>query len=146
MFKAKNFMLKALPYGASCTAGLGFYGLGLLTTGDFKNLLMNISAALFAIPVILFFYEIIKSASESKLNKEIFEYGKMQVDREALGIIHQLMKIVYPLDTVDRTFKGITNFLALSKEELRNILMDNEYFGFQILRTWDVYEANLEHI
>lgn len=146
MFRTKNLALKALPYVISCVAGAGFYFLGLLATGDFRNLLMNISAALLAIPVILFFYEIVKSVSERRLNKEIFEYGKMQVDREAMGIVHQLMKIFYPLETIDFTFKNINKFMSLSKDEIRNVLKSNEYFGFQVLRSWDAYEENLENV
>ncbi len=131
----------------TCLAGFGFYFLGeLLSDGDLKNLLMNISAALFAIPVILFFYETIKGLSENKLNKEIFEYGKMQVDREAMGVISQLMKTLYPLEQADRTFKGFNKFLTLSKDEIRENLIINEYFGFQVFRAWDSYQENLENI
>ncbi len=142
----KKFFYRALPYVVSCLAGIGFYTLGLLTDGDIKNLLMNISATLVAIPVILFFYEIIKSSSESKLNKEIFEYGKMQVDREAMGIISQLIKILYPLEQTDRTLQGFSKFLVLSKNDIRNILTENEYFGFQVFRVWEAYQTNLENI
>ena len=107
---------------------------------------MNISAALFAIPVILFFYELIKGISDSRLNGEIFGYGKMQVDREVLGIAHQLMKILYPFEDISFGPASINNFLSLSKEDIQNILVKNEYFGFQVLRSWEVYEEKLEGV
>src|SRR5205823_1991107 len=87
-------------------------------------------------------YDIIKEFSDRRLTQEIFAYGKMQVDREVMGIINQLMKIVYPLEKVEFTFKGINAFLPHSKKEIRTILVSNEYFGFQVLRSWYVYRCH----
>lgn len=144
--KLKRILLKLAPYLASLLAAILFYIIGLSTESEnFKNLLINISSTFFAIPLIYLFYQIAKNYSESKLNKEIFDYAKLQVDTEILVLLNILYKIVYPLET-QSSFDKINKFLSIDKKEIKKILSKNEYLGFQIFKSLDINEENLHEI
>lgn len=100
----------------------------------------------FAIPLIYLCYQVIHNRSQKRLNKEAFEYRKMEVDREILSIINQLQKIVYPLEERDFSTKGISEFLSIGKHHLKEVLSKNEYLGFQIFKKWEVSEDNLHKV
>jgi len=116
--RLKKLSYKSLPFLASLLAGLLFYFLGLRLNDDLKGLFYNISAAFLAIPFLYLFYELTQKFSNRKLNKEINDYLKMQVDREILSIINQLVKIVYEYGNQNFSLKGIFNFLNLKKDEI----------------------------
>lgn len=142
----KKDLLRVLPYCASILAGLFFLFIGLNLNEDIKSLFISISAAFFAIPLIYVFYQVAQNLSQKRLNKEIFDYAKMQIDREILSIINQLQKIVYPLGERDLAPAGVSKFLSLEKDALKKVLSKNEYLGFQVLKKWDVSEEGLHEI
>jgi len=142
----KKTLFKVFPYFASILAGLLFYFIGIKLGENFKGLLINISAAFFAIPFIYLFYKTAHKFSKKKLNKEIFDYAKMQVDREILSIVNQLSKIVYPLEERDMSLKGINNFLSIKKDEIKEYVSKKEYLGFQVFKKWEVSEEKLHEI
>jgi len=141
----RKAFFKIFPYLSSILAGVIFYLLGIQSK-DFRDLFVNISAAFIAIPFIYFFYQIAEKYSKKKLNKEIIDYAKMQIDREVLSSINQLSKIVYPIEERDFTLKGINKFLSLKRDDLKKIISEKEYLGFQIFKKWDVIENNLHEI
>ncbi len=146
MMRLKKNLLKASPYFAAILAGFIFYFVGLELSGNIKGLFVSISAAFFAIPLIYLFYQVAQNLSKKRLNKEIFDYAKMQVDRAILSIINQLQKIVYPLEEREFSTTGINKFLSLEKDVIKEILSKNEYLGFQIFKKWEVSEENLNAV
>lgn len=142
----RKTLLKSLPYLAAMVTGLIFYFLATVVDGKYYDLLINIAAAFFAIPLLYFFYETAKYFSRKKLNKEILDYAKMQVDRELLSILNQLQKIVYILEEKDFSNETINRFLSLKKEEIRNQLKENEYLGFQVFKHWEISEKGLHEL
>jgi len=144
--RIKKNLLKILPYLVSILAGLLFYFSGLKLSGNIKGLFINISAAFVAIPLIYLFYQVAQNLSKRRLNKEILDYAKMQVDREVLSIINQLHKIVYSLEEKEFSTTGINKFLSLEKDELKELLAENEYLGFQVFKKWEISEENLHNI
>ena len=144
--KIRKTFLRVFPYLTSILAGLLFYLIGIRLSENFKGLFVSISAAFLAIPFIYLFYQVAQKFSKKKLNKEISDYAKMQIDREILSIINQLSKIVYPLEERDRTLKGIDNFLSIKGGNIKKNISKKEYFGFQVFKKWDVSESNLHEI
>ena len=136
---------RQFPYLSSILAGVIFYLLGIQSK-DFRDLFVNISAAFIAIPFIYLFYQVAEKYSKKKLNKEIIDYAKMQIDREVLSLIIQLSKIVYPIEERDFTLKGINKFLSLKRDDLKKIVSKKEYLGFQVFKKWDIVENNLHDI
>ena len=145
----KKAFIKLWPYLICLLTGVGilFIGSGLKKDyAEYKALLQNISAAFIAIPLLYFIYELSKRSSKKKLTKELFNYAKMQVDRELLTIVRQLTKIVQPYNLHDFSFKGLNSFLSFTEEQIKNILKNNKYLGFQIFRHWSVSQKALESI
>ena len=144
MFKKK--LLKSIPYFAAIITGGIFYFLALTVGGKTYDLFINVSAAFFAIPLLYFFYETAKSYSHKKLNREIFDYAKMQVDRELLPILNQLQKIVFTLEEKDFSNEAVNKFLSCEKEYLESKLQANRYLGFQVFKHWQISETGLHDL
>ena len=133
MFKKLSY--KLLPYIVALCTGFFIYYFAVEQNGEIKDLLINISAAFFAIHLIYLFYEIIKFFFHKKLRKEIFDYIKMQIDREVLSILNQLQKTIFPLGE-KRPFsnKVVNDTLSLNSREIQGIIKSNKYLGFKILK------------
>lgn len=142
----KKVLLKSLPYLAAIFTGGIFYFLANKMAPNYYDLLINISAAFFAIPLLYLFYETAKSFSHKQLNREIFDYAKMQIDRELLSILNQLQKIVYALDKKDFSNNEINKFLSYQKNEIDSQIKQNKYLGFQIFKNWEISERGLHEI
>lgn len=142
----KRLFFKLLPYFSSMLAGFLFYLVAIKMSGNLKNLFIGVSAVFFAIPFVYLFYQTAQRFSKKKLNKEIFDYAKMQIDREILAIVNQLSKNVYSLEEKDFSFKGINDFLSTTKDNIRENISNNEYLGFQVFKKWEVTESNLHEI
>jgi len=141
-----RLLLKIWPYTASLITGYLLYIVGSKMEGDAKGLVQNISAAFVAIPCLYVIYELAQRFSTKRLNKEIFEYGKMLIDREALSIVSQLIKSVYSYETRDTSFQGIRTFLSLEKINVKGIIEQTKYLGFQAFKAWIVTENKLHEI
>jgi len=141
-----RLFFKIWPYCACLIAGYLLYSVGIIMDGDTKVLVQNIAAAFVAIPCLYVIYEVAQRFAQKRLNKEIFDYGKMIVDREALSIIAQLIKTVYPYETRDTSFQGIQTFLSLEKINVKGLIEESEYLGFQAFKNWIVTEKKLHEI
>jgi len=141
-----RLLLKIWPYTVALITGYLLYILGNIMEGDAKGLVHNISAAFVAIPCLYVIYELAQRFSQKRLNKEIFEYGKMLIDREALSIVSQLIKSVYSYETRDASFQGLQTFLSLEKINVKGLIEQTKYLGFQAFKTWTVTENKLHEI
>ncbi len=139
-------LLKSLPYFAAIIAGVSFYLGAIFLNEIFHDLFINISATFFALPLLYFSYETAKNFSHKRLNKEIFNYAKMQIDSELLSLLNQLQKIVYTLEERQFSEEAINKFLSLTKKEVEKQLNRNEYLGFQIFKHWEVNEKGLHEL
>lgn len=142
----KKILLKSLPYLAAIIVGAIFNFFANVLNSDYYDLLINISATFFAIPLLYFFYETAKSFSHKRLNSVIFDYAKMQIDRELLSILNQLQKVVYAFVEKDFSNEGVNKFLSFQKNEIENQIKQNKYLGFQIFKDWEVSEKGLHKI
>jgi hypothetical protein len=147
LMKIKRFSLRVLPYIVTILVGLIFYACSQQTADEnFKALLINISAAFSVIPLLYLFYQLINNFFQRRLTKEIYEYAKMQVDREILSIISHLGKIILSPETKRLSFEDIDNFLSLNLADIERIISKKEFLGFRLLKKWEVQENNLHEI
>lgn len=142
----KKLSIKLLPYLAAVITGALFYYMSKELNQKYSDLLLNISASFFAIPLLYLFYETAKSFSHKQLNKEIFDYAKMLIDKELLSILNQLQKVVYTLDKKDLSNQAINKFLSLEANEIEHQINNNKYLGFQIFKHWEISEKELHEI
>ena len=142
----RNIILKTLPYTAALISGLIFFAIGNEFKTTLRSLFHNISAAFFAVPLLFLFYELAKSFSNRKLNKEIYDYIKLQVDTEVLSITNKIFKIVYGYDYTGLSNADICVFLTIDKSTLTSLLENKTLLGFQILKDWEQNELALQKL
>ena len=79
----------------SSIAGIILYFSAGKTANNLNSIIINLSATLFAIPIIYVFYQFFVGLSEKRLRKEIYDYSKVLIDTEALAVLNQLGKFLY---------------------------------------------------
>ncbi len=141
----KNF-LRFLPYGTSILFGLIIYFIGIYLNDNLKSLFVNVSAAFLSIPLLFLFYEVFRKFSHRRLNKEIYNYAKLQIDSEVLSILSRLTKLVYPVELQDLSINSLNRFIWIPMEELHKLLLESQYLGFQIYNKWDKCEKYFEDV
>lgn len=139
----KKLFWYILPYLTSILSGVGIFYLSFSFNENIKNLLINISAALFAIPLIYLFYQSINYLSKRHLNREIYNYAKWKIDRNIFSIIHQISKS-YIVEINNNGFIETSIFNELNKEILYNKISSQTYLGFQVFKKLDNLERVLE--
>ena len=142
----KRWLLAVYPYIICVLAGISIFVAAYVSEGLISGLFLNMSAALFVIPCVFVLYESTKKASERRLNKELFEYAKKQIDTEILSVISQLIKSLYPYDETGISEKRVRSLLKIDLEDLKKTLADNEYLGFQVLKDWSNSIRNTKRI
>jgi len=142
----KIIIFKIIPYLACIFVWVLIYLWSTCSEWNLRDLLINISAAFLVIPLLYVFYEVVKSFSEKKLNVEILDYAKMQVDSNILSIMNQLEKIIFPKKKVGTTWYNLSMLLSLKKENIENTLSISEYLGFQVFTQWDINEKWLHEL
>jgi hypothetical protein len=142
----KKTLIKLIPYIISIIIGLLLYRYGVKQNDNLKGLLINISSSFLSIPLLFLFYEHIKDKSHKKLSKELFDYGKMQIDKEVLSIVNHVSKIIYTYEQRDNSFKGISETIQLSKDEIKDIVSSNQYLGFQVLKSYELNENKFHDV
>lgn len=142
----KKYCLITLPYIVCIIASLAFFFFGNAFDSNIKSLMHGIAGSFLSIPILYLIYELSKDFSRRKLNKKLFDYAKMQIDRDVLSIINQLMKFVLTYDDVSLSPENVQHFLSQTKNEIANTLKKSEYLGFQVFKNWSITERNITTI
>lgn len=138
--------LRILPYAACIAAACLFYVAATFLTGNLQGLVLNVSAAFLSIPFLFLIYEVSRSFAHKRLNKEIFDYAKMMLDRQMLSIINQLSKLIYQYDKRDASLIGVGALFKLGPQEIRAEIGASNYLGFQVFKNWAASEGELHDI
>jgi len=142
----RKILLKSIPLFSVTTIGGLVYLFATNSNGQFHDLLINVSASFFAIPLMFFFYDLTRASANKKLNTEIMLYSKLLVDKEVLTIINQLSKITSPYEMHNFSFDGIKNYLKLNKENIQYQLMHSIILGFQVKKNWHFVDKNIKDL
>ncbi len=142
----KKWFIKIFPFGICIITGSVIFICSNITENLISDLLLNIAAAFFVIPILYVLYDITRKASERHLSKELHEYLKMQIDTELLTILSQLIKSIYSYDIVGVHEKRINDFLRCSQVDIKQQISTNTYIGFQVLKDWSVSISNTKRI
>ena len=142
----KRIIIKILPYLSVIVIAIILFLIGIHSNENVKNVLLGISGTFISIPLLFLFYEAITNYSNKKVNKEIFDYVKVQVDTILLSIISQLIKMIYDIENQTKTLNDFKKFLNLEKVDLRNAIIKENKIGFQVLKEFDINEDNLHKL
>ncbi|MGD9639401.1 MAG: hypothetical protein AB7U85_10185 [Alphaproteobacteria bacterium] len=142
----KKQTLMLIPYISSFLLGFLFFKLSLIISNDdYKSIISSISASFISIPILFLGYDSIKSISSKKLNKEIFDYAKVHIDKEFLSSLNKIHKIIYPNE--ERTFSNLEKMLHIqSPEIIKQQIQDKKILGFTILKQWEEEQKKIEDI
>jgi len=135
--RIKRTLIRSFPFLISSIAGIILYFSAGKTANNLNSIIINLSATLFAIPIIYVFYQFFVGLSEKRLRKEIYDYSKMLIDTEVLAVLNQLGKFLYPNYEFQLNPKSIKNICELSKQDLVKIISKGEYLGFQVKKNWE---------
>ncbi len=141
----KRLAYHILPFLTSIVSAIILFYFSMeYASGDIKDLLINISATLFAIPIVYSVYELIQNLTKRQLRIEIFDYAKMQIDRNVLSIAFKVMNILYPPEFKKST-ENVNKLLQLNKNQIRILLREEKKIGFQILKNLEVDKDELDN-
>lgn len=146
MKKIKRFLLLALPFLICIFATYIFFVIGQRFNSDIKGLMHGIAGSFLSIPILYLIYELSKSYSQRKLNVKLFDYAKMQIDKDVLSIINQLMKLILQYENVALSPQSVKNFLSLSKVDVVENIKNNKFIGFQVFKNWEITEKNITKV
>jgi len=141
-----RIILKMYPYIVPIIIGLLFCLLAIYTK-YWENLLIGMASTLLSIPLLYFFYERLRITSKRKLNKEIYNYAKQQIDRAIISIRDQICHLVYEQHLHFSFHRPEDDNLShITKATIEQYLVNNKHLGFQIFKRWDTNVANLKDI
>lgn len=119
-------MVSKYPYVSPLAAGLVLFLISLTSDGKLSDLLVNISASLVTIPIVIFLYEKVREKAEAEKNRDLSNYVKMQADRELLTLLGRIAPLVIgtPTPGLNKTLKllGMTRKKMLKNIETKSVM------------------------
>lgn len=131
-----------IPYLLAIILGIILFlaALGLddaMISEKLSDLLLNLSASLLAIPIILYSYEIVKNRISQSQDKDVSEYVKMNVDREIITLLKRLTPLVMKYDP--NTLKSY-KILNITKNKAIRSLEEYNPLAFYLATDWGYVE------
>lgn len=134
-------ILKHFPYAVAIIAGLFFYLLASMTTGNFSGLILNVSASLITIPIVIFVYEAIKEKIAKESNKDLSDYVKMNIDREILALLNRVSPLVIGSPTPG--LNKVLKLLSMNEEKMRKTLDSYSPMAYYLATDWGYSEDQI---
>jgi len=134
-------LLKRFPYIVSLVAGAILFFIAGYLSENLSGLVINVSASLFTIPLVIYSYELIKEKIAKDGNKDLYEYVKMNVDRELMS----LLDTVAPFSAVKVApgLEKILYFIEMNKVKMKENLSKVTPFVFNLATKWSYTEDQL---
>lgn len=102
-----------------------------------SDLLLDLSASLLSIPIILYSYEVVKNKIDHSRNKDISEYVKMNVDREIVTLLKSLAPLIMKKDA---NTSRVCELLKITKSKAMKSLQDYHPLVFYLATDWGCIE------
>ncbi|MBN2026594.1 MAG: hypothetical protein JW854_07550 [Actinobacteria bacterium] len=134
-----------LPYIISIIVGITIFAFKP-TDADYRVLFINVATAFLVIPLVFLFYELSQKFIHRNLSRNIFNYCKLQVDREVMSLIQHLGKAVFPYEHKLKSSDMMISFIGLDAESIFEVVAREEYLGFQVMKDFDCFEAAFNKI
>jgi len=128
--------LKAWPKLAIAVFGTILYLFAVRLSGDIKTLLINVAAALIAIPLIVITYELWNDKSHKVLNESVYRYAENEMGRAMLEIEAQMEMLLegycayFDAGDIVLEDSGQGNYLLRMKDEAK-VLYDEDGTPYQ---------------
>lgn len=134
-------LLKRFPYSLALLAGLLFYFAANVLTGNLSGLLLNISASLITIPIVIFTYEAIQKRIAKESNRDVSQYAKMNIDRELLSLLNCVSPLV--IGTPTPGLNKVLKLLSMDETSMRKVLDTYTPMAFYLATDWSYSENKI---
>lgn len=84
--------------------------------------------------------------SKGMISDELNNYIKVQADTQILYIINHLYKILYGYNETDYSLEEVEVFMNLNFEEIKSILLERKFLGFQVFKKFEELEGKIRKI
>ncbi|MEA4863295.1 MAG: hypothetical protein VB042_08320 [Victivallaceae bacterium] len=138
-------MYKILPIVVCIFCGISLFAGSMYAQEKYIGILQNLSASFITIPLLFYSYEIVKKFSERKLNRELFDYAKVQVDSEILSVVHIFQNIFFSYDS-SVALSDISEMIHAKKAIWEKHIAKTEFLGFQVYKSWGVPMLKIQKI
>ena len=141
----REIYYKIIPFLSSLLLGILFLVFSFYLNNKFQNFVQGISASLIAIPFVFLGYGCVRHISQKHLKHELFEFAKMQIDTELIGILHNFYKIFFSLESkIDTDL--LERMIHIKRNALYSHLSSHEFLGFQINKSFRIRLSKIDTI
>lgn len=135
-------LLNKFPYLIAFLVGVVLFILVIVVgdnvlKGKLSDLLINLSASLIAIPIVLYTYEIIKQRLAKDKDRDVSEYVKMNIDREIITLIKRITPIVIKYSV---NSGNALKILKLQKKAMLKSLEEYRPMAYYLATDWGFIE------
>jgi hypothetical protein len=132
------------PYLLPFATGLLLFVLSLFLKGRPADLLVNLSASLVVIPLVIVLYERVRERAEAERNRDLSNYVKMQADRELLTLLGRIAPLV--IGTPTPGLNKVLKVLNLSPERMQKNIETQAVMVFYLATDWAMSEAAIREL
>lgn len=131
-------VLRFLPYIIIILVAISIFLISSLVENQtYKEILINIGSDAIFVFVGYLFYDGIKTAIRKKEKKELDEYIKNQIANDVFVVLYYLKKVLHGYNLYTSSLGNILKIINYSEIEIKNLILNQEYLGFQIYKQID---------
>jgi hypothetical protein len=129
---------RIIPYISLGLASLIVFGVSqLVSNNELQNVLTNIFSSSIFFFIVYLFYDLIRQAFLKKEKKYLVEYIKNKISNDIFVALYFLKKIIHGYNLDSNKLKYIYDIVNYSKNEILNLVKNQNYLGFQIFKNAD---------
>lgn len=132
------------PYVQPLIAGVIMFLVSLFFDGKLSDLLVNLSASLVVIPIVIFLYEKVREKAEAEKNKDLSDYVKMQADRELLSLLDRIAPLV--IGTPTPGLNKVLKLLGMTPEKMLKNIETKSVMVFFLATDWSQNEKAINDL
>lgn len=137
-------LLKRFPYSLALLAGLLLYFAASVFSGNLSGLLLNVSASLITIPIVIFTYEAIQKRIAKESNRDVSQYVKMNIDRELLSLLNCVSPLV--IGTPTPGLNKVLKLLSMDELAMQKVLDTYRPMVFYLATDWSRSENKIAEL
>ncbi|MDK2899420.1 MAG: hypothetical protein PWQ10_607 [Patescibacteria group bacterium] len=137
-------VINKYPYVLPLTAGIGLFLMSLCFDGKLSDLLINLSASLVIIPIVILLYEKVREKADAEKNKDLSNYVKMQADRELLTLLGNIAPLV--IGTPTPGLNKVLKLLNMSSTRILNNIETKSIMVFFLATDWSLSEKAINEL
>ena len=145
----QKFYLRTLPYFISVIVGIIiFLTVDYVSTKNWQDLAINVSAGLISVPLIFICYELIRDISEKKIRTKIRNYINFHTEKNTFAFLKYFYNWFFPTQKSQLIMNEnkVQQLIDLTPNDIEQILTEKTLLGFFIYKDISENISNLNSI